>query len=137
MMVIVQQTRGQEHVASPSNFARLYVGVIEPQYPTWLWHDLPYYQGDINFYPGRDSYYGVVYDNVQLRFDQLEQRIVVLTPVGNAICVPEKEHVDWFEMDGHRYVTDPEDSTRYAALLSDGSKNGMRLYHSMWKTYDG
>ncbi|MCR5578055.1 MAG: TonB-dependent receptor plug domain-containing protein, partial [Prevotella sp.] len=40
-------------------------------------------------------------------------------------------------MDGHRYVTDPEDSTRYAALLSDGSKNGMRLYHSMWKTYDG
>ena len=137
MMVIVQQTRGQEHVASPSNFARLYVGVIEPQYPTWLWHDLPYYQGDINFYPGRVSYYGVVYDNVQLRFDQLEQRIVVLTPVGNAICVPEKEHVDWFEMDGHRYVTDPEDSTRYAALLSDGSKNGMRLYHSMWKTYDG
>ena len=136
-MAIVQYTRGQVQVASPSNFARLYVGVIEPQYSTWLWHDLPYYRGDINFYPGRVSYYGVVYDNVQLRFDQLEQRIVVLTPVGNAICVPEKEHVEWFEMDGHRYVPDPEDSTRYAALISDGSKNGVKLYYSQWKTYDG
>ena len=136
-MAIVQHTRGQVQVASPSNFARLYVGVIEPQYSTWLWHDLPYYRGDINFYPGRVSYYGVVYDNVQLRFDQLEQRIVVLTPVGNAICVPEKEHVEWFEMDGHRYVPDPEDSTRYAALISDGSKNGVKLYYSQWKTYDG
>ena len=136
-MAIVQYTRGQVQIASPSNFARLYVGVIEPQYSTWLWHDLPYYRGDINFYPGRVSYYGVVYDNVQLRFDQLEQRIVVLTPVGNAICVPEKEHVEWFEMDGHRYVPDPEDSTRYAALISDGSKNGVKLYYSQWKTYDG
>ena len=136
-MAIVQYTRGQVQIASPSNFARLYVGVIEPQYSTWLWHDLPYYRGDINFYPGRVSYYGVVYDNVQLRFDQLEQRIVVLTPVGNAICVPEKEHVEWFEMNGHRYVPDPEDSTRYAALISDGSKNGVKLYYSQWKTYDG
>ncbi|MBR2230152.1 MAG: TonB-dependent receptor plug domain-containing protein [Prevotella sp.] len=40
-------------------------------------------------------------------------------------------------MDGHRYVHDPVDSTRYAALLSDGSTNGVRLYHSVWKAYTG
>ena len=29
------------------------------------------------------------------------------------ICyVPEQEHIDWFEMDGHRYVHDPEDRYR-------------------------
>ncbi|MBR4729685.1 MAG: TonB-dependent receptor plug domain-containing protein [Prevotella sp.] len=40
-------------------------------------------------------------------------------------------------MDGHRYVHDPEDSTRYAALLCDGSTNGIRLYHSVWKISSG
>ena len=88
-------------------------------------------------YQGRISYYGVVYDQVRLRYDQLEQRVVVLSPVGNVFCLPEQKYIDWFEMDGHRYVHDPVDSTRYAALLSDGSTNGVRLYHSVWKAYTG
>ena len=88
-------------------------------------------------YQGRISYFGVVYDQVRLRYDQLEQRVIVLTPVGNVFCLPEQKHIDWFEMDGHRYVHDPVDSTRYAALLSDGSTNGVRLYHSVWKAYTG
>ena len=88
-------------------------------------------------YQGRISYFGVVYDQVRLRYDQLEQRVIVLSPVGNVFCLPEQKHIDWFEMDGHRYVHDPVDSTRYAALLSDGSTNGVRLYHSVWKAYTG
>ena len=88
-------------------------------------------------YKGRISYYGVVYDDVQLRFDQLKQRVVVLSPVGNVFCLPEQEYIDWFEMDGHRYVHDPEDSLRFASLLSDGSTNGIRLYHSVWKVSSG
>ena len=88
-------------------------------------------------YQGRISYYGVVYDQVRLRYDQLEQRVIVLSPVGNVFCLPEQKYIDWFEMDGHRYVHDPVDSTRYAALLSDGSTNGVRLYHSVWKAFTG
>jgi len=88
-------------------------------------------------YDGRVSYHGVVYNDVQLRFDQLEQRVVVLSPVGNVFCLPEQAYIDWFEMDGYRYVHAPEDSSRYAALLCDGSDNGMRLYHSVWKIYNG
>ncbi|MBR5656908.1 MAG: TonB-dependent receptor plug domain-containing protein [Prevotella sp.] len=38
-------------------------------------------------------------------------------------------------MDGHLYVHDPEDNSRYASLLCDGSSNGIRLYHSEWKVY--
>ena len=122
--------------AGAQDFARLYVGLVEPQYPTWLWHDIPYYQGNTETYKGRVSYYGVVYDDVQLRFDQLEQRVVVLSPVGNVFCVPDQEHIDWFEMDGHRYVHDPEDCSRYAALLHDGKANGVSLYHCVWKSPD-
>jgi hypothetical protein len=137
MTAVMQNVGAQEYFSSASEYARLYVGAVEPQYQIWLWHDIPYYKGDINMYKGRVSYFGVVYDNVQLRFDQLKQRLVVLSPVGNIFCMPEQDYIDWFEMDGHRYVHDPEDSLRFASLLCDGSTNGIRLYHHLWKVYSG
>ena len=137
MMAVVQRVGAQEYFSAASDYARLYVGAVEPQYQAATWHELPYYKGNNKVYKGRISYYGQVYDDVQLRFDQLEQRVVVLSPVKNVFCLPEQKHVDWFEMDGRRYVHDPEDSTRYAALLCDGSTNGVRLYHSVWKVYRG
>ena len=137
MMVVVQHVGAQDYFSSASDFARLYMGVVEPQYQASMWHDTPYYKGTTSLYKGRISYYGVVYDHVQLRFDQLKQRVVVLSPVGNYLCLPEQEYIDWFEMDGYRYVHDPEDSLRYASLLCDGNTNGVRLYHSVWKVYYG
>ena len=136
-MSVIQHVGAQEHHASASDFDRLYVGAVEPQYQLLLWHDIPYYKDNTDLYAGRVSYHGVVYDDVQLRFDQFMQRIAVLTPVGNYLCLPEKKYIDWFEMDGHRYVQDPEDSTRYANQLCDGSTNGIRFYHSVWKIDNG
>ena len=137
MMAVVQHAGAQEYFSSASDFARLYVGAVEPQYPKLLWHDMPYYKGNTNLYKGRISYHGVVYDDVQLRFDQLKQCVVVQPPGERVFCLPEQSFVDWFEMDGYRYVHDPEDGSRYAALLCDGSTNGLRLYHCVWKIYSG
>ena len=137
MMAVVQYAGAQEYFRSASDYARLYVGPIEPQYQVSLWHDIPYYKGNTNVYQGRICYHGVVYDEVQLRFDQLEQRVAVLSPVKGVFCLPEQAYIDWFEMDGRRYVHDPEDGSRFAALLCDGSGNGVRLYHSVWKVYGG
>ena len=137
MMVLVRNVGAQEYFSSASDFARLYVGAIEPQYQKTWWHDIPYYKGNADMYQGRICYYGVVYDDVKLRFDQLMQRVVVLSPIGGVFCLPEQEYIDWFEMDGHRYVHDPEDSSRYASLICDGSINGIRLYHSVWKVQNG
>ena len=145
MMAVAQHAGAQESlipadvpartISTPSDFARLYVGAVEPQYQKSLWHDMPYYKGNTDMYRGRISYHGVVYDDVQLRLDQLKQCVVVLPPGEKVICLPEQEFVDWFEMDGHIYVHDPEDGSRYASLLSDGKANGIRLYHSVWKSY--
>ena len=132
MLAVAQNVGAQE----ASNFARLYVGAVEPQYPKSSWHDIPYYKGNTNFYKGRVSYHGVVYDDVKLRFDLLKQCVVVFPPGERAFCLPEQEFIDWFEMDGHRYVHDPEDSLRYTSLLCDGSSNGVRLYHSVWNILD-
>jgi len=137
MMVVVQFIGAQKQLSTASDFSRLYVGTIEPQYQPWLWHDMPYYKGNTNMYKGRVSYHGVVYEDVKLRFDQLKQQVVVLSPVGQFYCLPEQQYIDWFEMDGRRYVHDPEDSSRYATLLCDGNRNGIRLYHSVWKVCRG
>ena len=131
MMAVIQQ------VGAQGNYARLYVGAVESQYQTWLWYDNPYYKDNTNLYNGRISYYGVVYDDVLLRFDQLKQCVVVLPPGEKVFCVPDQAHIDWFEMDGRRYVHDPEDGSRYASLLCDGKTNGIRLYHSEWKDLNG
>ena len=136
-MSVIQPVGAQEHHPSASDFARLYVGAVEPQYQLLLWHDIPYYKDNTDLYAGRVSYHGVVYDDVKLRFDQLAQRVAVLSPGSNFLCLPEQKYIDWFEMDGHRYVQDPEDSTRYANLLCDGSTNGIRFYHSEWKIDNG
>ena len=137
MIIGVQNVVAQDFISSASDFSRLYVGLVETQYQMTLLHDIPYYNGSTNTYKGRICYYGVVYDNVQLRYDQLKQCVVVLSPVRNVYCLPEQEHIEWFEFDGHRYVHDPEDASRYSALLCDGSTNGIRLYHSVWKVYSG
>ena len=137
IIVIAQNSGAQETSSSASDFARLYVGALEPQYQIWSWQDIPYYKGNTDAYRGRVSYHGIVYDDVLLRFDQLAQRVVVLSPGGNVFCLPEQDHIDWFEMDGHRYMHDPEDSSRYAYLLCDGKSNGIRLYHCVWKVYNG
>ena len=136
-MAVVQHVGAQDYFASASDYARLYVGAVEAQYPKALWYELPYYKGDTKMYRGRISYHGVVYENVLMRFDQLKQCVVVVPPREGVFCVPEQEFVDWFEMDGHRFVHDPEDSGRYASLLSDGSTNGICLYHCEWKDYGG
>lgn len=127
----------QKSEPTAAELVRLYVGLVEPQYETWLWHDIPYYNDDFEFYEGRVSYYGVVYNHVQLRYDLLKQHVVVLSPIGKVACLPEQAHIDWFELDGHHYVHDPEDSSRYANELCDGSTNGIRLYHCIRKVYDG
>ena len=137
MMAVVQYAGAQEYFRSASDYARLYVGPIEPQYQVSLWHDIPYYKGNTNVYQGRICYHGVVYDEVQLRLDPVGRRVAVLTPVKGVFCLPEQACIDWFEMDGRRYVHDPEDGSRFAALLCDGSGNGVRLYHSVWKVYGG
>ena len=132
----VQHAGAQEKVAT-SNYARLYVGAIEPQYQLWMWHDVPYYKDNTDMYVGRVSYHGVVYDGVRMRYDLFKQQLAVVSPENNLVCLPEQRYIDWFEMDGHLYVHDPEDSTRYAALLSDGSENGIALYHMVRKVNGG
>jgi len=78
MMAVVQHVGAQDYYSSAADFARLYVGMIEPQYQAGLWLDCPYYKDKTDMYHGRVCYHGVVYEDVPLRYDQLLQNVVVL-----------------------------------------------------------
>ena len=56
MMSVILHVGAQEHISSASDYARLYVGTLEPQYQLRLWHDIPYYNDKPDFYSGRVSY---------------------------------------------------------------------------------
>lgn len=131
----IQNLTAQDYLDVAGDHARLYVGRVEPQYQLTLWRDNPYYGDNLDVHMGRISYYGVVYDNVKLRYDMLTQNVIVQAPTTHAFCIPEQQYVDWFELDGYRYVHDPSNENRYAAVILDGSKNGVRLYHSIWKEH--
>ena len=124
MMAAVQQVGAQEYFHSASDFARLYVGAVEPQYQKSLWHDIPYYKDNTDMYKGRISYHGVVYDDVQLRFDQLKQCVVVLPPGEKVICMPEQEFVDWLRWT----VTDMSTNSRPAVAYPMAF---LRMAHDM------
>ena len=90
MTLVVQHTEAQDYFSAASDYARLYVGPVEPQYQLSKWHDIPYYKGNTNMYKGRISYYGVVYNDVELRFDQMKQHVAVLSPKAGFCCLPDQ-----------------------------------------------
>ena len=56
MISAILHVGAQEHISFASDYARLYVGALEPQYQLRLWHDIPYYHEKPDFYSGRVSY---------------------------------------------------------------------------------
>ena len=44
MMFVIQPVAAQDYFSSASDFARLYVGAVEPPYSKMVWHDVPYYK---------------------------------------------------------------------------------------------
>lgn len=126
----------QQDICAQGDYSRLYVGRMEPQYNLAQYKDNPYYGNSSDLHTGTISYYGVIYNKVQMRYDMILQQVVVCTPGRNVFVVPEQAAIDWFKLDGVTYVHDVADNSRFAMLLCDGSVNGLRLLHPMWKKID-
>lgn len=86
------------------DYARLYVSRKEQPYNLKRYTLSPYYDGKGDFYYGRVSYAGVIYDNVKLRYDNYLQQVVVVAPSSGVNIIPDQELIDWFEYDGKHYV---------------------------------
>jgi len=118
------------------DFSPLFVGRIEQQYQQALYKDIPYLGDNYRLVIGDISYNGITYSNVKMRYDLLKQQIVVNSPQKNQLIVPIQQRVDWFSIDGIRYVHSAADSASYAAEILDGTVNGLLLQKMSAKIAD-
>ena len=107
----------EDYLRAAGDHAALYRGLMVTRAYEHEWMTHPYVGGK-DFREGEVSYGGVVYSRVRLRYDALLQRLEVLTPVNSYIVVPDRAGVDYFVLDGHRYVPHGEG---YVALEYEGT----------------
>lgn len=116
-------------------YMRLYVGRVEQPYVLKLYSLNPYLGDDSKFVTGTVSCDGIIYNNVLLRYDELKSQLVVSTPVGNTCIIPDYRVIDWFEINGTRYVHDGEDAKKFSQLLYMGK--GIQLQVHNYKMLEG
>lgn len=112
--------------------AALYQGLIEPPFPFSLWATHPYW-GDDKFRRGKVMFDGHLYENVDMRFNAYDQQLVVRTPVRNLSVAPDRNKVEWFELDGMHMVPFAD---VYAQVDYDGANVRALTLHRKLKMAD-
>ena len=98
-----QQHETQLYQQAAGDYAYLYQGHLEDELVQRVWANIPYLDTS-DFRAGSICYAGLVYEGVPMRYDAHEQYVVVMSPVRNAKVVPDQNLVEWFTLDGHRFV---------------------------------
>lgn len=119
------------YLGAAGDHAALYKGSIEPQFPQSVWTSHPYWY-DAEFRQGSICYDGVVYPSVQLRYNVFDNALAVIAPFSRINIMAEYDHVQYFVLDGFRYI--PMDG-RFARVVFDGKQ--VRLLHLREKKRGG
>lgn len=91
------------YMGAAGDHAALYQGQLEPQFAHTEWTTHPYWE-NTDFRIGDISYDGVVYRSVPMRYNVLFNYLAVITREGQLTTVPDQQKIDWFELDGKRFV---------------------------------
>ena len=119
------------YLAGAGDHAALYQGQIEPAFVQSVWTTHPYWD-DEEFHRGSICFGGNVYHDVPLRYNIMENRLSVITTDKKFVLLPDQQRIDWFEMDGQRFVRVAggfmrlEYEGREAALLLSRTKSATR-----------
>lgn len=95
------------YMGMADNQAALYRGQLEPVVVQTTWTTHPYW-GDGDFHKGSISFDGVRYDGVPLRYNMMSGQLVVGTAMSKLAIVPDQQRIEWFEIDGQRFVREKE-----------------------------
>jgi hypothetical protein len=101
------QTRQEletRYVSVMGDYARLYIGKVEVPYERQFYKTLPYLYEDGSFHVGTVGTEELVYPEVALRFDVYLNQLVVESPYSHVKVVPRKENVQFFTLEGQRFV---------------------------------
>ncbi|MBR5715533.1 MAG: TonB-dependent receptor plug domain-containing protein [Bacteroidales bacterium] len=100
--ILEAQTK-EQYLQVAGDHAALYQGRIEPGFPQQAWTDHPYWDSK-EFVVGDICFKGILYPNVGLRFDIYRDWLAVLTPVRGIAILPDQDKIDYFVIDGKRFV---------------------------------
>lgn len=110
-----QQDEMSRYQNEAGDFAALYQGKTESEFNPFLFTNHPFLDTD-EYQAGDISYCGVVYRNVPMRYNALEQTLSVQTPEKGIKITPEQNSIDWFRLRGDLYLHD-EQNGGFCAIL--------------------
>lgn len=129
------QNSHDDGIRAAGDYASLFVGRIEQPYVLKI-YSVPPYLGDTDeFVKGEVAYGGVVYRNVMLRYDEMQHRLVVMSPEANTFIMPDQRFIEWFTINGRRYVHDAEKTETFSEECY--SQNGVQLLKHSQKVVEG
>ncbi len=98
------QAQTKEHYQQVAgDHAALYQGRIEPGFPLQVWKTHPYWDSK-EFVTGDICFDGILYPHVALRHDIYRNWLAVRTPVRGLAIVPDQSKIDYFVIDGYRFI---------------------------------
>lgn len=101
-----QQSDIQLYQQAAGDFAALYQGHLEDEIVQRVWADIPYLD-TAEFRKGIICFNGMEYQDVPIRYNAHDQLVVVMSPGRNAKVVPDQTRIQWFTLDGKRFVPNP------------------------------
>ncbi len=127
-----QSVAPDDYLLRAGDHAALYQGRIQTLTLGRDWVGHPYLN-DTEFHEGQVSYGGILYPSVRLRYDIFNQRLEVLSPVGKNIILPVHENVDFFELDGMRFLRSGD---RYVGLAYGGQHVSLQVLYDKVRSAD-
>ena len=117
----IQQAEGQNlsidsYLKKAGDYANLYQGRIEPPFNYQQWQSHPFWE-DKEMHKGAICFDGILYPEVDLRYDVYHHLVTVISPVKVIPIVPDQSKIDYFIVDGFRHVRIGE---HFMRVLSEG-----------------
>ena len=122
--VYTQQSLSDEFRKVAGDYAALYTSKVEVGYSPYLYINHPYWDTD-EFKKGAVCYGGLVYTDLQLRYDTFKKQLIVITPEKRILLQVDMRKVDYFIIGDKKFV--PHNDT-FAAILYDSPQMCLTQY---------
>lgn len=122
--VYTQQSLSDEFRKVAGDYAALYTSKVEVGYSPYLYINHPYWDTD-EFKKGAVCYGGLVYNDLQLRYDTFKKQLIVITPEKRILLQVDMRKVDYFIIGDKKFV--PHNDT-FAAILYDSPQMRLTQY---------
>ena len=121
-----------DYLQKAGDHALLYQGRIEPPFNQRQWMTHPFWE-DNDVHVGTISFKGIVYPNVSIRYDVYKNLVSVISPVRGLAIVPDQQFIDYFVIDGKRFVRLGEN---FVQLIVEGENASLALQRRKTKGSD-